>query len=154
MTNISFIIPCGRIPFENNGKLTVDSILLHHNNPEIIVSSKEEINYKNIIFLKEDENNYGTVKPINNMANIASRDFISVLNDDFYIKDNLESIIRFINTINLVGLTLMLIDWLRTGYSNIPYNNPSDNLRGPNERHTTLNIPNMPFPLNYQIVKL
>lgn len=137
MYNITFIIPCGRIPFKIAGQLTVDSILAVHPNSEIIVTSKEKIDYKNIIYIKENESNFGAVEPINTMARAATSDFVCLLNDDFYIKDNLEPIIDEIIKDDLIGLTLMPKDWAYTGPGNIPSE----------VRNISLDIANMPFPI-------
>lgn len=136
MPLISFIIPCGRIPFYNAGRYTVDSILDNHIDCEIVLSSKEYIDYRNCKFYQESELNVGAVEPINQMANIASGEFICLLNDDFHLKDNITPAIIHIIKHGYMGLTLMPLDWKRTGYGYIPYNSKQQ-----------LTISNMPFPI-------
>lgn len=119
---ISFIIPCGRMPFEKSGQKTVDSILKHHPDEEIIVSSKEKIHYKNIISIQEREDNIGCVGPCNAMAGIARGDFICMINDDYYLSDNsIYPVIEYLQNKKLMGLTLLPYDGRETGVGKCPF---------------------------------
>lgn len=136
---IGFIVPCGR-DFKSHGIHTVNSILHYHSmsNTEILISSKETINnFGNVYYVPEPHSNVGAVMPINNMACIAKGKFICVLNDDNYLRDNIEHIPDFIESHNLVGLGLMPSYWKPGEYDPIPD-------CGINIPH---NIHNMGFPI-------
>lgn len=128
MYNITFIIPCGRIPFANAGQKTVDSILKNHPDAEIIVSSKEKIHYKDIISIQERSDNIGCVKPCNIMALMARGDYICMLNDDYYLNDNsINPAIDYLLKHHLMGLTLFPCDGIGTGVGRCPF---YDNKKG------------------------
>ena len=141
MVYISFIIPCGR-PYNEAGIKTVESIKHHHykilSQIEIITCSKEEIKDENVKSIADASQNEGAVFPINLMAKEAKGKYICLLNDDFTITSDIESIVSEIDFSDSYCRTIMPEDWkLQDSYGVIP-----DTSFNP-----LYNINNTPFPV-------
>lgn len=102
---VSFLIPTYR-NFDNYAKKTIKSIENSHFNftYEIIVCSKHQITYKNIVWIQEPLENNGAVIPINLAYRAARGKYCSLLTDDSDIDYTFINIIKFLQSKRYSGV--------------------------------------------------
>lgn len=96
---VSFIIPALR-DFSSYAKKTIDSIAKSNFtfDYEVVVCSKLEVKYDKTVWVKEPEENNGSVLPINLAYQAAKGKYFALLNDDFDIDSSFEHSIKFLES--------------------------------------------------------
>ena len=96
---VSFLLPTCR-KFEQYASLTIDSIFRANLNfdYEIIVCSKEKVDYECVTWVEEPKDNRGGVLPFNLAYQQAKGRYVSILVDDFTINYTFPKIIEFLNS--------------------------------------------------------
>jgi glycosyltransferase involved in cell wall biosynthesis len=101
--DVSFLVPTYR-EFSKYAQKTIDSILAvnlkrdYDIDYEIIVCSKSPIEYEQIIWVKEPDENQGSVLPINLAYHQARGKYVSLLNDDFNIDNSFPKVLQFMES--------------------------------------------------------
>jgi hypothetical protein len=96
---VSFLIPALR-NFSNYSQKTIDSITKSNFSfdYEVVVCSKFEIKYDKTVWIKEPEENNGSVLPINLAYQAAKGKYFALLNDDFDVDSSFENSIKFLES--------------------------------------------------------
>jgi hypothetical protein len=96
---VSFLIPALR-DFSKYAQKTIDSIAKSNFSfdYEAIVCSKFEVKYDKTVWIKEPEENNGSVLPINLAYQAAKGKYFALLNDDFDIDSSFEHSIKFLES--------------------------------------------------------
>lgn len=96
---VSFIIPALRT-FSDYAQKTIDSIAnsKFSFDYEVIICSKFEVKYDKTVWIKEPEDNNGSVLPINLAYQAARGKYFALLNDDFDIDPSFENAIKFLES--------------------------------------------------------
>lgn len=96
---VSFLIPALR-NFSDYSLKTIKSIeeSRFSFDYEIIICSKSKIEYNKTIWVKEPDENNGSVLPINLAFQAAKGKYFALLNDDFDINQSFENAIKFLES--------------------------------------------------------